>query len=156
MNSPNAPNESIALIVFHGSGIQILHEFTTDREALEAALKAANFWSDSVFSAAVDTTGNIAVGGNNSAAEAGLRRGQTLTTDMQQQMQNITNDEASDTQAAALGSLAAMLEAEPGQKTLIWISQGFRLRMTAPTMGNDYDQRELWSRHSDGSLGTGT
>src|SRR4051812_8674397 len=131
--SQNAANEPIELVSFKGSGVQILHDFTTDREALVKTLKVATFWADTMFASSVDASGNFA--SNLSPNDAAMRRGQQLTTDMQKQMQSIGNDATSDTQSDALASLASTLANVPGQKAVIWITHGFELKMEMPTMG---------------------
>src|SRR5438270_2521974 len=91
--SKNAPDEPIELVSFRGSGVQIIHDFSSDREALARSLKATNFWADTVFSAGIDVTGNIA--NSLGANEAHNRRALKLTNDTQPEQQSMTNDSTS-------------------------------------------------------------
>jgi VWFA-related protein len=109
----------LVAIVSYTSNLRVLHDFTNDRDALAKAIKAILTGEESSNLSAGGTVGEA--GGTNAAGEEIVTQDVSAAFTPDETEFNIFN---TDQKLAAIESLARMLRALPGRKSVIHFSSG--------------------------------
>jgi len=109
----------LVAIVSYTSSLRVLHDFTNDRDALAKAIKAILTGEESSNLSAGGTVGEA--GGTNAAGEEIVTQDVSAAFTPDETEFNIFN---TDQKLAAIESLARMLRALPGRKSVIHFSSG--------------------------------
>lgn len=128
LESPGALNGYVALMWLSDGGASVIHNFSNDKASLARAFADAKLPADRNYSPGIDSN---SIPDNAVNPRSGRRQVQSAEAGIQRASEDT---QASNT-ADGLKALGSLLAQYPGEKSLIWITHGFRLRFEVPVMG---------------------